>query len=69
MVYPFKQATMSLASCVVDVRYLDDEIKIYSFILDELENLIDLMVVIYRKETFFNDYQFQYNPTVNSMRG
>ena len=30
-----------------------DEIKIYSFILYELENLIDLMVVIYRKRNIF----------------
>ena len=35
------------------MRYLDDEIKIYSFILYELENLIDLMVIIYRKRDIF----------------
>ena len=50
--------TLTKSWLIMDMRSFSreiscDEIKIYSFILYELENLIDLMVVIYRKRNIF----------------
>ena len=49
------------------MRYLDDETKIYSFILDELEKLIDLIVLFYRKRNIFQRLPVPIESTVNNI--